>query len=751
MRKTKMARFTVSSIIVVALIIIGFYGYAHVIQNNLLYAANKSLDEALEQQRITFVSKFDLEADLITALSAQLTGVLSGEDGYKNMLSLLDATVKTTDFDFLTVAGEDGMGVDNNGHSMDLAGREYFEKALAGETFISEPFTFVHNQDSVISISTPLTGPKGGKAVLAGFLELNKLRGMFSPSFGGRGYAYVCTNQGDVITKTDKSGLEKMNILKAFGEAQVLSGDGYDDVVSKMSAGESGSSEYILDGQHRIMHYAPLGIKNWYIVSVVDYSVVSEELNAFVLATVSIALFIAISFTLIFTFYLREQKKNRERIKQLDSRVTLMFNKAPIGCLMWDRSLNILDLNTEMLNIFEERDEKSLIKNFAGYSPKYQPDGELSSEKSKELLERAFAEGYCRFEWQHLTKNGAELPAEITLIRVNYDGKDAVASYCRDLREQKAMMEEIGKMVKNAELDEKCFRQLARRAKMAVVEWKYDIEKVHIHHSLDELFLVDAEERKDYNDKIDPNMIHPDDRELFEEVFESVLAGKTHKSIKLRLKDKRGNFRWCNNPITIVYGDDGKPYKAIGFFEDVHEDVLKEEAMRRKSQIDNLTRLYNKGAVKLLIDDALQSSEGEQKHALICIDIDQFKNINDSFGHLFGDEVLIEISKKIKRLFRSSDILGRFGGDEFILMVLNLPDINFVRQKVKQLCDSIRHTYRMGDTEESISASIGVAIYPGDGSTYEELYDKADHASYTVKRKGKDGYMFYSELDGKRN
>lgn len=282
---------------------------------------------------------------------------------------------------------------------------------------------------------------------------------------------------------------------------------------------------------------------------------------------------------------------------------------------------------------------------------------------------------------------------------------------------------------------------------MAVVEWKYGVEKVHTHRYLEEMFFVDASEKKDYNDAIDLQMVHPDDRPLFEEAFKDVLAGKTHKSIRIRLKNKHGDYRWCNNPITIVYGDDGRPYKAIGFFEDVQNEVFKEEAMRRKSQIDNLTRLYNKGAVKLLIDDALANSNATQKHALICIDIDNFKNVNDSFGHLFGDEVLIDMSKKIKHLFRSSDILGRFGGDEFILMVRDLPDVDFVKDKVARLCDTIRHTYRIGNVEQTVSASIGVSIYPQDGMSYEQLYDRADKASYIVKRNGKDGYMFYSAFD----
>ena len=186
-------------------------------------------------------------------------------------------------------------------------------------------------------------------------------------------------------------------------------------------------------------------------------------------------------------------------------------------------------------------------------------------------------------------------------------------------------------------------------------------------------------------------------------------------------------------------------FLAVAFF--VFLDLIttrlrEEKRLRRKADTDGLTGFYNKTAAEAFINEAILSSSSETTHALFCIDIDNFKGINDGFGHLYGDKVLQEIAETMRKLFRTSDIIGRFGGDEFVIFVHDVPNIEFVKERAAELNRRLEKTYREGDAECTVSASIGIAVFPADGADYETLYKKADEASYAAKNSGKNSYSF---------
>jgi diguanylate cyclase (GGDEF)-like protein len=131
----------------------------------------------------------------------------------------------------------------------------------------------------------------------------------------------------------------------------------------------------------------------------------------------------------------------------------------------------------------------------------------------------------------------------------------------------------------------------------------------------------------------------------------------------------------------------------------------------------------------------------------MIIDIDNFKDVNDSHGHLFGDSVLTEISGKLRDMFRSSDILGRFGGDEFIVFLKNMSDKEMIAEKARMVCDIFRDTYTGKNKDYKISGSVGVSLYPNHGKTFSDLFHKADSALYDAKCRGKDCYVIYDVLN----
>ncbi len=746
MPKQKNRKFLVIFLAVILVIITGLFFYARVLQVRLSNSACATLSEVLQQQKLTFVAKFEGETALLETVAAEFSAHFNSFEDLPAVAKALNNITEKTTFSYLSIVGPNGRGMENTGRLVEVGQREYFAMAMAGKTHISSPLNSQITGQPVIVIATPVYAKGKVAAVLAGILEIGELDGLFPASFGGRGFAGVATSAGDIIVKTQTELLQPgANILTTIGNARIVKHDSIKQIQENVKKGLGGHTQFISNGRWMMAHYEPLGINDWYVISVADYNVVASEMAQILFDTVLVAVVVGLLFIGVFVLYLIEQKKIYGQLKEMDKRVQMMFNTSPLGCAMWNESNEVIDCNEAMVRMFGTRDKEEYLSHFYSLSPKYQPGGGRSSKMAKQALQQAFQSGYKRFEWMHTTMNGQQLPCEVTLIRLENNGENVLAGYCRDMREQKAMLAEIDTMLKSAEMDERCFRQLAAHTKTAVVEWKYGLKKTRIYKSYEELFAAAREEKKDYNDMIGTEMIHPEDRETHRQFLQKVMQGNKVAPIKIRLRCQNGAYRWCYHPTLAVQDEAGRAYKMIGFFEDIEETVLKERAMRQKLEMDGLTGLYNKAAVQLLVEETLEAIDGEKQHAVICVDIDNFKNINDSFGHLYGDEVLQELAEKIKGLFRSSDILGRFGGDEFILFIKDLPSLEFVHSKAEQLCKSIHASYQVGEVEHSISASIGISVYPSDGVSYTQLYTKADEASYRVKKNGKNGYAFYGE------
>ncbi len=216
-------------------------------------------------------------------------------------------------------------------------------------------------------------------------------------------------------------------------------------------------------------------------------------------------------------------------------------------------------------------------------------------------------------------------------------------------------------------------------------------------------------------------------------------------SADVRIKYDLGAFKWSRISVTFIYNENKIPIKIIGSIANIHREKHQTEMLKHKATKDPLTGLYNKATTEILVTEILESGEKDSVHAMISADIDHFKNINDSFGHLFGDGVLSSVANGIKGLFRSTDILGRFGGDEFVLFIRDIPSMDFIKEKADELIKYFEKSYRLGDTEHKISLSVGIAIYPKHGATYEELYKNADESLYQAKRAGKDMYCIFGE------
>lgn len=199
-----------------------------------------------------------------------------------------------------------------------------------------------------------------------------------------------------------------------------------------------------------------------------------------------------------------------------------------------------------------------------------------------------------------------------------------------------------------------------------------------------------------------------------------------------------GMTHWLRMAVKRVNDDEGRQAYAIGKITLIDEEKREQELLMEQAQQDGLTEVLNARAARLHIEQYLAELDERQTGALILLDIDAFKSINDTFGHMQGDYILKEVAAVLEGNFRTDDVVGRPGGDEFIVYMRNFKDLHNLEEKCEAVCDKIRRI-QVGEGRYA-SVSMGVAL-AAPGMDYETLYQRADHALYTAKRNGRNRYI----------
>ena len=172
---------------------------------------------------------------------------------------------------------------------------------------------------------------------------------------------------------------------------------------------------------------------------------------------------------------------------------------------------------------------------------------------------------------------------------------------------------------------------------------------------------------------------------------------------------------------------------------DIDAEHREHDALLRAVQQDSMTGLLHHDATMRHIGDFLEKAGAAGKHALFMIDIDNFKQVNDTLGHAAGDDVIIEIASAIRSTFRSTDIIGRIGGDEFLVLMKDIRSLSLVGQKARDLVEALQYVHRNETTTLHLTASVGISLYHGDRKPLKTLCAEADAALYRAKAAGKNG------------
>lgn len=237
---------------------------------------------------------------------------------------------------------------------------------------------------------------------------------------------------------------------------------------------------------------------------------------------------------------------------------------------------------------------------------------------------------------------------------------------------------------------------------------------------------------------------HPDDLDIVRNAIKEIKTNHQPMLFDVRIADFKARYQWARITASANVDENGELVRIVGLLQDIDAFKQTEIALRESVEYDALTKLLNKKITIQKVVERLSNLSGKSMSAMLVLDLDNFKLINDNYGHLYGDIVLSKVGHALKGLFRADDIIGRIGGDEFLIFIHDIFDQEMIFNRCEILLEVIRDLIRKDLPDLDVSCSIGVVFAPMNGTEYSELFRRADEALYISKGRGKNTYTVYN-------
>jgi diguanylate cyclase (GGDEF)-like protein/PAS domain S-box-containing protein len=431
-----------------------------------------------------------------------------------------------------------------------------------------------------------------------------------------------------------------------------------------------------------------------------------------------------------------KRKRSEEMLQNSENKYRLLFENSADANWLMDET-GFLDCNSAALEMFGYSAEAPM-RHPADISPPNQPDGMSSRAAADRRIATAFLDGKERFEWLHQRKNASVFPAEVCLTALTLSGRPTLLATVRDITERKRVEEAL--LFKTALLEAQA--ETTIDGILAVDESDHIVlanRQFGLHFGITDEMLSTGDDqivRQHVADRVE-------DPEAF---VERVKYLNDHRDEKSRdeIKFKNGKvFDRYSAPLV----DSRSRYRGrIWYFRDITERKVAEERIQYLAYYDALTGLPNRALLQNRLAKTLAGARRQKdKVALLFLDIDGFKNINDSLGYPIGDLLLQEIAERLKTWGREQDTIARLSGDEFLILLTDIKDAPDAAVAAERLMDAMSTEFVVQGHSFKVSCSIGISIFPEHGANGETLISRADAAMYSAKEGGRNNFRFFTE------
>ncbi|MBU1882866.1 PAS domain S-box protein [bacterium] len=293
--------------------------------------------------------------------------------------------------------------------------------------------------------------------------------------------------------------------------------------------------------------------------------------------------------------------------------------------------------------------------------------------------------------------------------------------------------------------NEKRLKEAQKIAKLGSWELEFPSMKFHWSNEMYNIFEISSDEGEPSYEYF-LNFIHPEDKISVNEAYQESLKNKTTYDLVHRLLLSNNKVKYVHVKGETFYDAQGDALRSIGTVQDINEQKITEKRIEHMAHHDALTGLPNRVLAKNRVQQAITvARQNNSKTALLFLDLDGFKTVNDSMGHSMGDKVLKLVTSRIKDTIKEGDTISRQGGDEFLIILSGINDTQEIVTVIKDLLYKFEKPFDINGHAVSTSASIGIAVYPEHGDSFESLLQNADIAMYEAKENGKNTYSFYTE------
>jgi len=276
--------------------------------------------------------------------------------------------------------------------------------------------------------------------------------------------------------------------------------------------------------------------------------------------------------------------------------------------------------------------------------------------------------------------------------------------------------------------------------------WDWDIKSDKVYYSPGWLRILELDETEGNYNTWQKRISTEDESRILETLQEHLIGNTEIWQEEHRLHKSDGNLIWVLGRGQVVKRDkDGKPLRMIGTMTDISTQKNHERTIQTQANYDSLTLLPNRKLFHELLDKEIKQAKRDREQVwILFMDLDGFKEINDTFGHKKGDQLLVMVSKRIQSIVRQADMAARLGGDEFVIILHNVHEPSDVDRLASNLIETIGKKYILGKNELYITLSIGIANYPTDAENSDDLLKYADQSMYEAKKKGKNQYTYFT-------
>jgi diguanylate cyclase (GGDEF)-like protein/PAS domain S-box-containing protein/hemerythrin-like metal-binding protein len=431
-----------------------------------------------------------------------------------------------------------------------------------------------------------------------------------------------------------------------------------------------------------------------------------------------------------------ERRRAAEAQQDSKNRYRVLFEDSGDASWLIDEQ-GVLDCNSAARQMFGYSADAPMFHPYV-MSPPNQPDGTPSRPAAQQRIASALLNGKERFEWLHQRKSGEVFPAEVCLTALTLSGRSVLLATVRDITERKHAEEAL--LFKTALLE----AQAESTIDGILVVDEFDRillvnKQFGLHFEIPEELLSkrdDAALREYTSGKVE-------DPDAFIARISYLNSNRAEKSNdELRLKNGKIFDRYS----APLFDAKGQYRGRIWYHRDITERKAAEERIQFLAYHDALTELPHRTLLHNRLDSALTDARRRgEKIALMYLDLDEFKSINDSFGHLFGDILLKDVAKRIKHCGREQDMVARVGGDEFLILLGGAKDPADAAIAVQRIMAALNEGFVIQGQLLNVSCSVGISMFPEHGADSETLIKNADSAMYSAKAEGRNRMRFFTD------